>query len=286
MEELLEESRNFLSEFKLYNHSEIKNWSIVEPHLTGKYLNQMIELNKYMFTEASTNYPYNKYLEPLYVSGLISTAILNPKCIKQLESIGLSFYYINYYENPNGKVHMHYTEDGQIRDFIAKCKPCKWGESMTPKNLEVFFETIIQNKVDNPELADLMRFIHQRLNETDDNVDKVYNELTENQINFIKRYTWKSLANRQYTERLTDIIRHTFQPSFRHGLMDRNLYHVNKVKEEIRKGNIVYFKITNYHDPFNRDLYAFLIQQFSNHRPKEINQERLKYILNLIKTKY
>lgn len=287
MEELLEESQNFLLQFINGYSPSIKNWSGVEHHLTGKYLRQMIQLNKYMLTESSTNYPYNKYFEPMKVSGLISRSILNDKCIKQLEGIGLSLFYIDYSKDPGGTLYMHYSKEGRFKEFIADCKPCQWGDSNKSKDLEITFEKIISQQYGQPELIELMRHLHKRLNETEDNINKVYNELTGDQLQLIREYTWNSLANRKYVKSLMEKNKLSLLDSFGNGLMTRNLDHVNKVKDEIRRGNIVYMEITNYYDPFNRDLYAFLIQQFADHSPKkEFDPQRIQYIVDWLKTKF
>ncbi len=69
----------------------------IEPDLVGIFLEQMIELNKFMYTTFSTNQPYNLVFQEMFVGGYIEKYKLTDRFLNDLRAAGYSYAIRNYH---------------------------------------------------------------------------------------------------------------------------------------------------------------------------------------------
>jgi hypothetical protein len=68
----------------------------IEESLVSPYLEQMICLNKYVYTDASANYPDDPYFQHMFVSGWIRKDQITFDLLTKLESNRYSYHFFSY----------------------------------------------------------------------------------------------------------------------------------------------------------------------------------------------
>lgn len=68
----------------------------IEPDLIGRFLDEMIELNRFMYTTSSTNCPYNLAFQEMFVGGYIERPRLTDTFITKLKELKYSYFIRNF----------------------------------------------------------------------------------------------------------------------------------------------------------------------------------------------
>jgi hypothetical protein len=74
-EKLLKIGRENLQKYNIVKYDNMEE--LIDGLDDVNILKQMIELNKYVYTTASTCYPHNKYFQAMYIAGYMSKSIMN-----------------------------------------------------------------------------------------------------------------------------------------------------------------------------------------------------------------
>lgn len=117
-QELLIQGQHLLSSSLKDNDS--KNVTGLEPSLVGSYLDQLIKLNYYLFTDASTNYPADPFFQPMILKGWIHKDLVTNGFIQELKKMNYSFYFVStkdcVYENEYECHNIHQV----LHDMLSK----------------------------------------------------------------------------------------------------------------------------------------------------------------------
>lgn len=116
-EELRLRAQNELIKFR--NKEQFDNHSGIEISLVQPYLDQIIELNKYIITDFSTNYPANELFEPMAIMGIIENDKIEA-FVNTIRKLDVS-YKIGNYERINPFLcHLNVIQDMHSRWFFNK----------------------------------------------------------------------------------------------------------------------------------------------------------------------
>lgn len=156
MQEALANARCALIQHKEdpFNHGKTG----INPDLIGEFLDQMIELNKYMYTTASTNNPYNLAFQAMFVDGYVERQMLTDKFISELRDRNLSYFIRNF---KTGEI-VKYKAPGALQCMLEY-------EKLNPYRIKRFEEElgyrhhplsfVVQNPPWGPEINDHNRCI-------------------------------------------------------------------------------------------------------------------------------
>jgi hypothetical protein len=103
----------------------------IEPSLIGEFLNQMIELNKFIYTVASTNNPYNLVFQAMFIDGYVERSKLTDKFISALQERELSYFIRNF---STGEI-IKYKPPGALERMLEY-------EKLNPYRLKLFEEEL------------------------------------------------------------------------------------------------------------------------------------------------
>lgn len=99
---------------KFKNKEKFDNHTGIEDHLRQPYLDQIIDLNKYVITDASTNIPNNIYFSPMFVEGVIENRYVE-KFVELLNNHDVS-----YFVGSHSKYHKDLKYLSVIQDMYEK----------------------------------------------------------------------------------------------------------------------------------------------------------------------
>ena len=108
---ILERGRNHLLRFK--EDKEYSGITGIEESLVQPYLNQIIELNNYIYTTASTNYP-DEFIQPMFICGAIHKSLITKEFLEELNKNKYSYWICSYVN----KFEMKY--ENNIKDSIER----------------------------------------------------------------------------------------------------------------------------------------------------------------------
>ena len=113
--ELLKSGRDDLLEFKRTGNPGENG---IEDSLTGKYFDQILELNNYIYTTASTNYPYDDTFQPMF----LEFYIMRSNALKLINQIRGNKQY-NF-------IMCDYSKNEYEYQFMPSCEDCLITEDM------------------------------------------------------------------------------------------------------------------------------------------------------------
>jgi hypothetical protein len=242
---------------KFRDREEFVNSTGIEDSLVEPFLSQIIDLNKYISTTASTNYP-NSLFQEMFVDGWIHKDYVTDGFLQKMNEMNYNYVItkedtccesqksIALYENYFDKSNEHHILMDMLRAW--------WFDKSIIHPRGAFEEFIeFRNNYDN-HLPEYFRSLYEDHNFSDC-------------LQFLTDDHWRELEN----------IRHTF-PKIR-GRDQYNLYkfHVGEVtnsinagssdyccnvKDLIENGEILWIEIANYYDPTDRNLYKTLLNIF------------------------
>lgn len=260
--------------------------------LFGRYLKEMISLNDYISTSASTNFTYDKYLQAMYITGFIHKSLVTDEFMKFLQSKNYSYVF---YSEPDccGKhgdrgepkiIHLWYSKDALKRSIVADIF----------NNRSVYdedFERLISKgeKKDNKDYSEKLYKLFVKITgiseeekhkygidydeEYDDNLAKRIAEMNIidrkkcGDIDFNDIYEL-AMSNEEFSSHIDELCNDRFisKPSV---LNDRVIGlngsdYCCVVKKLVGEGEVLSFEIENIHDPWNRELYSELLKYFQS----------------------
>lgn len=112
---LLEKGTNDLLKFKNDNTSTTE--TNIETSLVQPYLDQMIELNKYMYTHASTNNPGGLF-QPFFLDAIIHKKYITPKFLEKLKEYNFDY---TIYNCSKTEIFEHRIKNGNRNNFLLDC---------------------------------------------------------------------------------------------------------------------------------------------------------------------
>jgi hypothetical protein len=251
--EFLSMGREILEKFR--DHKKFVNITGIDDSLVEPYLSQIIELNKYMNTTASTVYP-DQLCQQMYVHGWIHRSYVTQKFLQKMNELNYDYTItkvdnccksqksVVLYENHFNKATEH---------LILMNMLCKWWFNKSEECIQFAIKELVEFRNNyNNDLPEYFRDLYKSHNFLDC-------------LQFLDDTHWMELEN----------IKNTF-PDQRYKL---NNYHVGDalsyantgacvyccdVKDLIENGEILWIKIANYYDPTNRNLYADLLDMFKH----------------------
>lgn len=243
-EEILADAINELQDPK-------KSSTGIEESLCGRFMDEMIKLQKFINTTASTNYPHNKYFQGMFLCGFIHKSLVTKEFLEFLESKNLSYvlYQTNYCcERQQPKehlipkiVHRYETLDSIKKDFIGRI--FLHYEAKTLNNRK-YLGHIIESMQ-----SELERLKNLSFNEA-------YEHLIKNEIvlETFNEYLTKFLKH--------DVIPIVQEPPEKFAKNNASNY-CCKINELIRSGEILSLAIENSYDLWDRDMYVTILDYFN-----------------------
>jgi len=217
-----------------------------DPSLVEPYLTQIIKLNNWIFTDASTNDPADEMFQAMFVSGVIHQSLVK-KLVAFLKKTNYSFVFYSCNNHQITLIDSQVCSDGVDRQIVHDMWSMWWFQRVSPPRRAY------------PELVEFQRNFTYLSNFPEQTRDRI------KQSGFIDTYENLSKNEREILEKIKKMLRvyHTYDFIDHWIDSDQEVESEIDYSEWVDNGYFCFFMIANEYDPTDRNLYQNLITALS-----------------------